>query len=65
VKECEPWARAEMFKITTPLVRGWEEMGVPLSRIVTEPVGFGAVELVTVAVSVRGDSSEALERCCW
>jgi hypothetical protein len=49
-----------MFKIATPLVRGWEEMRVPLSRIVTEPVGFGAIELMTVAVSVTGDPGGAL-----
>ena len=49
-----------MLKIATPLVTGWEEMGVPLSRIVTEPFGFGAVELVTAAVSARGDPAGAV-----
>ena len=45
----------EMLKTAAPLASGWVEMGAPLSRSVMEPVGFGAVELVTVAVNVTGE----------
>ena len=49
-----------LYNPVLPVVRGWVDMGAPLSSNVMEPVGFGAVELVTVAVNVTGEPVAAL-----